>query len=132
MCYLSAGDLIKGQEYFLKALFGLPALRSIILERKVPERNDRWFRGFIPDFESLWFDYEMIVIKQPWIESMYKRMLYDKRIVLTEFHSARNFKACREEASNSGYTPFLEKVDAYDNSLAAQMVRDYGAEWVPE
>ena len=136
LCHLLSGDTTKGQALFLNALFELPALRPLMQEQRIPDMHDiswRWHRGVIPDLETLWFQFETVVIWRPdaCVETMFAKILQHPEVQKAELLSASKFaqtRASRPESNTTRLTASAWRQQAQELSL--DLAGRLGAQWL--
>lgn len=63
LCLFASGKGAEGVKAFLLGLFRLPVIRKIIKHEPIPSHEDkRYFRNVIPDIETAWNAYRLVVL----------------------------------------------------------------------
>lgn len=101
VCHMNFGEMKPGIEYFLKALFVFPAIRTLITDQKLPDdfrdEKRKWHRGVIPDIDSMWFQFQTVTLDEPQIEDIYKQVLNYSIVKQAESELATAYHAAMEE-----------------------------------
>jgi hypothetical protein len=132
-CHLLAGDFPEGHRLFLRALFELPALRPLLVEQTLPDmHDDRWHRGVIPDFDTLWFHCEVVNMWRPdaHIESIYLTMLRHPEVKKAEQDAADLHRTSLAALRSTTWPrPTMEPWRNGATQLANELVARFGGQW---
>jgi hypothetical protein len=67
LCLIADGQADQGDQLLCRALFDLPMLRPLLLDKQVPDyrHDDRWHRGIIPDIKLTFWTAGVVFFARP-------------------------------------------------------------------